>query len=185
MRFVPLKNAQMQAVLALHRARQGFVNARTVQGNEIRGLLTELGIVIAQRLARISKRIPKILENGENGLPAEMRQLAERLGENRKATDKQFQQLEQPIKLWQQQNAHSRKLEKIPAIGSLAASALIASAGDAKQFHSARQITAWLAMVPCHQGTEGRVTLGGMRKARHCVRTHAVDSWGAGGDCSL
>jgi transposase len=43
MRFVPMKNGEQQAVLSLHRARQGFVRARTAQANQIRGLLAEYG----------------------------------------------------------------------------------------------------------------------------------------------
>jgi transposase len=53
MRFVPIKNVEMQAVLALHRARQGFVKARTAQANQIRGLLAEFGIVIAKGIGHI------------------------------------------------------------------------------------------------------------------------------------
>ena len=84
MRFVPVKTAEQQAVLALHRARQGFVKARTAQANQIRGLLAEFGIVIPQGIGHIAKRLPEILEDGENGLPGMMRQLLERLGENLK-----------------------------------------------------------------------------------------------------
>jgi transposase len=69
MRFVPIKNGEQQAVLALHRARQGFVKARTAQANQIRGLLAEYGITIPQGIAYIGKRLPEILEDGENGLP--------------------------------------------------------------------------------------------------------------------
>ena len=67
MRFVPVKSAEMQAVLSLHRARQGFVKARTAQANQIRGLLAEFGIVIAKGIGHIGKRLPEILEDGENG----------------------------------------------------------------------------------------------------------------------
>ncbi len=79
MRFVAVKTAEMQAVLALHRARQGFVKARTAQANQIRGLLAEFGIVIPKGIGHIAKRVP-VLEDGENGLPGMMRQLLERLG---------------------------------------------------------------------------------------------------------
>src|SRR5262252_3343152 len=67
MRFVPAKLPEQQAVLALHRARQGFVKARTAQANQIRGLLTEFGIVIPKGIGHIAKRLPEILEEGENG----------------------------------------------------------------------------------------------------------------------
>ncbi|GKS68290.1 hypothetical protein W03_02940 [Nitrosomonas sp. PY1] len=63
----------------MHRARQGFVKARTAQANQIRGLLSEFGIVIPQGIQSIGKRIPDILEDAENGLPGTMRRLLERL----------------------------------------------------------------------------------------------------------
>ena len=61
--------------MALHRARQGLVKARTAQANQLRGLLAEFGLVIAQGMAQLPKRVPEILEDGENGLPAQARQL--------------------------------------------------------------------------------------------------------------
>ena len=67
--LVAVKTAPMQAVLAVHRARQGFVKARTAQGNQIRGLLAEFGIVIPKGIGHSGKRLPEILEDGENGLP--------------------------------------------------------------------------------------------------------------------
>jgi transposase len=75
MRFVAVKTVEQQAVLALHRARQGLVKARTAQANQLRGLLAEFGMVIPQGMAQLPKRVPEILEDGENGLPAQARQL--------------------------------------------------------------------------------------------------------------
>ena len=164
MRFVPVKTAEQQAVLALHRARQGFVKARTAHANQIRGLLAEFGIVIAKGIGHITKRLPEILEDGENGLPGMMRELIERLGENLKQMDKQVGDLELQIKLWHRQNEQSRKLEAIAGIGPITASALVAMVGDAKSFKNARQVPAWLGMVPRHEGTGGKVTLGRISK---------------------
>lgn len=164
MRFVPVKTVEQQAVLALHRARQGFVKARTAQANQIRGLLAEHGIVIPKGLAHIAKRLPEILEDGENGLPGMMRQLFQRLGEELKALDKQVGELERQIVLWHRENEHSRKLEDIAGIGPLSASAYVASLGDPKSFKNARQVPAWLGMVPRHEGTGGKVALGRMSK---------------------
>ena len=79
MRFVPIKNREQLAVLALHRARQGFVKAKTAQANQIRGLLAEQGLIIPKGIAHISQRLPEILEESENGLPGAFRQLLERL----------------------------------------------------------------------------------------------------------
>jgi len=164
MRFVPVKTAEMQAVLALHRARQGFVRSRTAQANQIRGLLAEFGVAIPKGIAHVAKRLPEILENGENGLPGMMRRLIERLGEELRALDKQVAELERHIKLWHRENEHSRKLEEITGIGPITASAFVASLGDAKSFKNARQVAAWLGMVPRHDGTGGTVKLGRISK---------------------
>src|SRR5437773_6914356 len=73
MRFVPIKTVEQQAILSVHRARQGLVKARTAQANQIRGLLSEFGIIMPQGLAHIAKRLPEILEDGENDLPGTFR----------------------------------------------------------------------------------------------------------------
>lgn len=84
MRYVPQKTVEQQAIMSVHRARQGFVKARTAQGNQIRGLLSEFGVVIPKGVDAIAKRMPEILENAENGLPGTMRQLLDRLTVNLK-----------------------------------------------------------------------------------------------------
>ena len=75
MRFVPIKNVEQQAVLSLHRVRQGFVKARTAQGNQIRGLLAEFGIIIPQGINNIGSRVPELLEDASNELPGSFRVL--------------------------------------------------------------------------------------------------------------
>ena len=164
MRFVAVKTAEMQTVLALHRARQGFVKSRTAQANQIRGLLAEFGMVIPKGIGNITKRLPEILEDGENELSGMMRQLLERLGEELKALDKQVGEMERQITLWHRDNEQSCKLETIAGIGPISASALVATLGDAKSFKNARQVPAWLGMVPRHEGTGGKATLGGISK---------------------
>ena len=162
--FVPVKTAEAQAVLALHRARQGFVKARTAQANQIRGLLAEFGIVIPQGIGHIAKRLPEILEDGENGLPGMMRQLVRALGEQLKGVDNQVEEMERQIKLWHRDSEPSRTLEAIAGIGPITASAYVASVGDAKSFKNARQVPAWLGMVPRHEGTGGKVKMGRISK---------------------
>jgi transposase len=164
MRFVPVKTSSMQAVLALHRARQGFVKARTAQANQIRGLLAEFGIVIAKGIGHIGMRLPEILEDGENGLPGMMRELLQRLGDNLKDMDRQVGETERQIKLWHRDNEQSCKLEAIAGIGPITASAMVATLGDAKSFKTARQVPAWLGMVPRHEGTGGKARLGPISK---------------------
>ena len=164
MRFVPIKNGEQQAVLALHRARQGFVKARTAQANQIRGLLAEYGIVIPQGISHIARQLPEILEDGENGLPGAFRQLIDRLGEHLKALDRQVDELEAQIQVWHRANPASLKLAKIPGVGPLTASAMVATVGDATNFSNGRQLTAWIGMVPRQHSSGGKQTLQGISK---------------------
>jgi len=164
MRFVPLKNGEQQAVLSLHRARQGFVKARTAQANQIRGLLSEYGIVIPQGISHIAQRLPDILADRANDLPGVFRQLLQRLGDHLKELDRQVGELEVHIQTWHRQNEASRKLEKIPGIGPITASAMVASIGDAKNFEDGRQLAAWLGLVPRQHSSGGKQTLLGISK---------------------
>lgn len=164
MRFVPIKDTEQQAVLALHRARQGFVKARTAQANQIRGLLGEYGIIIPQGITHIGKRVPEILEDAENGLPSTFRALLARLAEQLKALDQQVSELEVEIERWHRNNEASVRLAQVPGIGALTASALVATIGDAKQFENGRQLAAWLGLVPRQHSTGGKPLLLGISK---------------------
>jgi transposase len=161
---VPIKNAEQQAILSVHRARQGFVKARTAQANQIRGLLAEYGITIPQGISHIAKRVPEIIEDGEIELPGSFRLLIQRLVDHLKELDRQVGELETVIQLWHRENAASQKLAKIPGIGPITASAMVASIGDAKNFKDGRQLAAWLGIVPRQHSTGGKSTLLGISK---------------------
>jgi transposase len=164
MRFVAIKTVEQQAILSVHRARQGFVKARTAQGNQIRGLLSEFGIVIPLGIRSIMKQVPEILEDGENGLPGTMRNLIERLTENLKEMDRQAKELEAPIQLWHRENEASRTLAEIPGLGPITASAIVATIGDAREFKNGRQLAAWMGLVPKQNSSGGKQTLLGISK---------------------
>jgi len=161
---VPIKNASQQAILSVHRARQGFVKARTAQANQIRGLLAEFGIIIPQGISHIAKRVPEIIEDGENELPGSFRLLIQRLVDHLKVLDQQVGELEREIQAWHRENEASKKLAKIPGIGPMTASALVASVGNARSFRNGRQLAAWLGIVPKQHSTGGKATLLGISK---------------------
>ena len=164
MRFVAIKNVEQQAILSVHRARQGFVKARTAQANQIRGLLSEFGIVIPKGITSITKQVPEILEDGENGLPGAMRNLIERLGTNLKEMDRQVKELEAQIQKWHRENEASSKLAEIPGLGPITASAIVATVGDAREFKNGRQLAAWMGLVPKQNSSGGKQNLLGISK---------------------
>jgi transposase len=164
MRFVPIKNVEQQSVLALHRVRQAFVQARTAQANQIRGLLGEFGLIIPQGIANIAKRVPELIEDATIELTGSLRLLMDRLMEHLKELDRQVDALDVKIKEWHRENEASRKLTMIPGIGPVTASALIATIGDAKNFDNGRQMAAWLGLVPKQHSSGGKNVLLGISK---------------------
>ena len=164
MRYVPVKTVEQQAILSVHRARQGFVKARTAQGNQIRGLLSEFGIVIPQGIRSVMKQMPEILEDGENGLPGTTRNLLKRLTENLQEMDRQVDELEKQIMLWHRENEASRRLAEIGGIGPITASATVATVGRVREFKNGRQMAAWMGLVPRQHSSGGKQNLLGISK---------------------
>lgn len=164
MRFVAVKNGEQQAVLSLHRARQGFVKARTAQANQIRGLLAEFGLIIPQGISHIAKRVPELIEDATNDLPGSFRLLVQRLMEHLKELERQAGEIETQIASWHRDNELSRKLAAVPGIGPITASALVAMVGDAKNFDNGRQLAAWLGLVPRQNSSGGKNVLQGISK---------------------
>jgi transposase len=164
MRFVPIKNIEQQAVLSLHRVRQGLVKARTAQSNQIRGLLAEFGLVIPKGIGQIALRIPEILEDADNALPGMFRQLIARLLAHFNDLHRQVLELEAQIKAWHRENPASQRLAEVPGIGPITASALVASVGNARDFANGRQLAAWLGLVPKQHSTGGKSVLLGISK---------------------
>ena len=164
MRFVPIKSIEQQAILSVHRVRQGFVKARTAQANQIRSLLGEFGLIIPQGIRHVAQRVPALLEDASNELPLAFRQMIERLTEHLKVLDEQVRDFERQIVEWHRGSEVSRELEKIPGIGPLAATALLASIADARSFDSGRQVSAWLGLVPRQNSSGGKSTLLGISK---------------------
>jgi len=194
MRFVAIKTVDQQSVLALHRARQGFVRARTAQANQIRGLLAEFGLVLPQGIHHVAKRVPQLMEEASDELTGAFRLLIERLLDQLKVLDRHVHELEAQITAWHRANPMSRRLERIPGIGPITASALVASMGDARNFHNGRQVAAWLGLVPRQQSSGGKPLLLGISKrgdaylrsllihgaravVAHAQRTLSGDGW--------
>jgi CheY-like chemotaxis protein len=132
--------------------------------NQIRGLLGEFGLVIPKGIWHVAERVPTLLEDASNELPLAFRQLIDRLTQHLKDLDQQVRELERQIIAWHRSSELSRKLEKIPGIGPLAATALVASIADARSIDNGRQVSAWLGLVPRQNSSGGKATLLGISK---------------------
>jgi transposase len=156
MRFVPVKSPEQQAVLCLHRVRQGFVAERTATINRIRGLLTEFGIVTGQTPIALKRALPQALEH----LPALAQQALSDLTAHWRVLDARIGDYERRIRKLAQQNEPAQRLMAITGIGPIVALALVATVGDARAFTSGRQFAAWLGLTPRQFSSGGKVRLG-------------------------
>jgi Transposase and inactivated derivatives len=163
MRFVPVKSVEQQAVLSLHRARQGLLEARTSQSNQIRGLMAEFGLVLPRGVSQIRTRAVALLDASED-LPEVARQMFRSLLENFRDLDRRVQEFEKRILAWHRSSQESQRIEQIPGIGPLGATALIGSIADVKAFRSGRQLAAWLGLTPRQSSSGGKERLLGISK---------------------
>jgi transposase len=117
MRFVPAKNMEQQAILMLHRAREGFVSQRTALVNQMRGLLMEFGIVFPKGICVARAMIPRVVADESNELPARARQLFQRLFEHLCELDRQVEAIEEQLQAWHRADPASQRLLEVPGIG--------------------------------------------------------------------
>ena len=164
MRFVAVKHVDQQSVLALHVARAGFVKARTALSNQIRGLLAEFGVVVPKGLSHMATRVPEVLEDASNELTGMVRLLIQGLLEQLKNLDVLAKKLEHQIKVWSRQSTEAQRIEQVPGIGPITATALVASLGDVRCFEDGRQVSAWLGLVPRQHSSGGKTVLLGITK---------------------
>lgn len=164
MRFVAVKTVEQQSLLMLHNARCGCVKTRTAKANEIRGELAEFGVVLPKGLVKLAQLLPEVIEDATNELPAPARLLLQRMYEQFKEVDKQVKQFDVEIAHASRANPASRRLEDVPGIGPVTASAFVAKLGDAHNFASGRQVSSWIGLVPRQHSSGGKQVLLGITK---------------------
>lgn len=163
MRFVPIKSADAQSILMLHRARYLLVRQRTAQVSAMRAHLAEYGVVAPRGIAHV-RDLLALLESGDARLPDLARQTLLLVAHMIDALSQQIRKIEIELLAWHRTNATSRRLETIPGIGFITATALAATVGDARAFRSGRQFAAWLGLVPRQNSSGGKNRLGGISK---------------------
>ena len=153
MRFVPVKTADQQGQLAVHRLREGYKAERTALINRIRGLLAEFGMVFPQSPEALRKVLTDVLEDASNELTGVARLALQRAHLHWIDLDLQLKWCDERIAAHVRADAQATKVAALHGIGPVGASALVASVGDFTQFTSARQFGAWLGLVPSQNST--------------------------------
>ena len=164
MRFVGVKSVEQQHLQQVHRARQLAVKERTAHCNQLHGFLLEYGIESPKGVAVLRRRLAGIVEDAENELPFNGRVLLRGLGEELRRLDERVKQFDAQIVAISQAEPACQRLQAIPGIGPLTATALVAAVGDAAAFRNGRELSAWLGLVPRQYSTGGWPRLLGISK---------------------
>ncbi len=195
MRFVPIKSEEQQSMLMVHRTRDLLVRQRTATVNALRGHLAEFGITAARGTAK-ARELMSLVGTDER-VPAIAREALLQLVEQIRDIERKIEAFDKQLLSLARQNEVCRQLITIPGIGPIAATALVATVGNARSFTSGRHFAAWIGLVPKQHSTGGKERLGGISKrgdaylrkllihgaraAVHRVRSHQVPgAWIAG-----
>jgi transposase len=164
MRFVAVKSVEQQDIQATHRVRAECMTHRTAKGNQIRGLVTEYGLVAPRQSAALRAAIPCWLEDAENGLTSRFRALLHSLWEDLLRLDERVAALDADIALIAKSNPLAQRLQQLRGVGPLIATALIASVGTGEQYAKGRQMAAALGLTPRQHSSGGKARLLGISK---------------------
>jgi transposase len=162
--YVPVKSADQQALLCVHRVRQGVVGERTRWINRSRGLLSEFGIVIPKGRYALQAALPVILTDLENGLPELTRQMIHDLWLSIQQANEQVLGYDRALSQLAREDDNAKRLLTIPGVGELTATGVVASVPDPRLFKNSRQFSAWLGLVPRQYTTGGQIRLGRITK---------------------
>ena len=164
MRFVELKSEQQLDMQTLHRSRDRLVAERTALINQLRAILLERGITVAQGKRKLELYVSALLDQ-ENDvlLSPRMRVLIEDMRTQWRDLDKRIVAFDEEFAAWLRSNKDAQRLATIPGIGVMTATALI-SAGKAQSFGKGRDLAAWLGLSPKQSTTGGKPRLLGISK---------------------
>ena len=164
MRFVSVKSIEQQDMQALHRLRQLLVHQRTALINQVRGVLAERGIAVAQSPASFHRAMPEILAGENFELTQFCRGLLVELLEHLAAMEARIDASDAKVKAFVTTSPLCKKICAIDGVGPITASAIVAAVGDASEFKNGRHLAAWVGLVPRQYSSGGKQRLYGISK---------------------
>lgn len=171
-REVRIKTLEQQDIQLVHKIRQSLVEKRTALVNQIRGLLSERGILINQGINHVRKQLPLILEDAENSLTPLSRELFAEQHEKLKQLDNEIKAQDQRISRLCSQNPLSGRFLEVPGIGPMTATIVASDLGNGKGYASSRDYAASLGIVPRqHSSGDKPVYLGISKRGNRYIRT--------------
>ncbi len=164
MRFVTVKRVEQQDIQATHRIRAELMTQRTAKANQIRGLVAEYGLVAPKHLSFLRAAIPCWLEDAENGLTVNFRALLQGVWNDLLGLDDRMCEMDKLIKRLAENNEDCVRLQQLRGVGPMTSTAMIASVGDARQYHKSRQMAAAIGITPKQHSSGDKHRLLGISK---------------------
>jgi transposase len=164
MRFVQVKSAEQQGQLMQHRTRDLLMRQRTQLINALRAHVAELGIVAAKGDKGVKELLSIVANEKDTRLPIDARASVIVLAAQLQAVQTLIGSIEKRIKAQHRSNEASKRLETIPGIGIIGATAIAATVADPTVFRSGRDFAAWIGLVPRQDSTGGKQKLGPISK---------------------
>lgn len=164
MRFVPLKTEEQLDVQAVHRVRERLLAQRTSLVNQFRAFLLERGLIVRTGRAYLWRVLPELLSQAEQMVSPRMFRLMLSIVQQWKELEAQLAELEGEIARLAEADPACQRLQTVPGIGPLAATAIVAAIGKGTAFQKGREFSAWLGLVPRQHSTGGQTKLSGISK---------------------
>ena len=164
MNFVPAKTLAQQGMLCVHRLREGFKEERTSCINRIRGLLAEFGVVLPQSPEVLRHQLSDIVEDASNDIAGVARLVLQQAQEHWRELDAHIKWCDQRIADHQNLDEQVQRAAELMGVGSITASALVATVSDFRQFRNGAQFAAWLGLTPRQHSSGGKTSLGSITK---------------------
>jgi transposase len=161
---VPVKSAQQQAVMSLHKIREGYKEERTACINRIRGLLYEFGVIRSRAPRNLRCCLADIIEDASNELPTLVRLVIQRAYQHWVELEEHLAWCDDQIIAHHKSDEQVRRAAELIGVGTITASAVVASVGDFRQFKSGSQFGAWLGLTPKQNSSGGKACLGAITK---------------------
>ena len=164
MNFVTVKSVEQQDIQAVHRVRELLVQQRTALINQARGLLAERGVSIAQTRQAFKRAVPQIVSACEGEVTSVCQAMVLEISQQIHALEERIKHAETWLKSFMKQSALCKKIAAIDGVGTITATAMVASVGEAKEFKNGRHLSAWLGLVPRQHSSGGKSQLRGLSK---------------------
>lgn len=163
-REVPVKSVAQQGLMALHRIRSRWLAARTARINGVRGILREFGMTIPVGAQYVVPRLEQVIEDAESPLPPPLRAVMRLAGEEIRQLERMIREVERQLKTLARELPAVKRLQTIPGVGPLSATALVGFIGDARRFRSGRHLASYLGLTPREHSSGLRRRLGAISK---------------------